>query len=194
MSQARQLHNIALIGFMGTGKTSVGHALASLLRFRLVDTDELIESRAGKRIADIFSHEGEARFREFEREVVENLCQCRRTVISTGGGLVVNPDNMASLKIHALVVCLWASPAAIFERVRHQTHRPLLNGPEPLARIQSLLAEREPFYRAADVLVNTELRSVREVAQQVFHQHRLARAHAPPSENSDSAKSDRAGL
>jgi shikimate kinase len=97
-------------------------------------------------------------------------------VISTGGGLPVNPANMASLKSHALVICLWASPEVIWEHVRGQNHRPLLTESDPLEKVRSLLAAREPFYRQADVLVNTEMRSLREVAQQVIHQFRLAQS------------------
>src|SRR5690242_2792383 len=112
---------------MGTGKTSVGHALAGLLHFQMVDTDELIEREANLRIAQIFQDQGEARFREYEREVVDRLRDLRRTVIATGGGVGANPENLASLKPHALLVCLWASPEAIWQRVRHQSHRPLLH-------------------------------------------------------------------
>lgn len=159
---------------MGTGKTSVGHALASLIHFKMVDTDDMVESRAGKRISTIFRQEGEARFREYERQVVAELGNSKRTVISTGGGVMLDPENVASLKSHALVVCLWASPEVIWERVRHQTHRPLLNAPNPFEHVRELLAQREPFYRQADVLVSTEGRSVREVALQVAHQFRVA--------------------
>lgn len=174
VSETRKLHNIALVGFMGTGKTSVGHAVASLLHFRMVDTDDLIEQRAGKRISAIFQEEGEAQFRAYERSVVAELSLLERTVISTGGGLVVDPNNLAGLRTHALVVCLWASPEAIWERVSHQTHRPLLQTPDPLGTIRRLFAERESHYRQADVLVSTEGRSVKEVAAQVVHQFRLA--------------------
>src|SRR5215472_16632966 len=130
---------------MGAGKTAVGHQLAHRLHFQMVDTDELIERHAHKPIVAIFRDEGEPRFRQYEREVVTELAQCRRTVISTGGGLAVDPANLASLKTHALVVCLWASPDLIWQRVRHQSHRPLLNDPDPVAKIRQLLAEREPF-------------------------------------------------
>lgn len=164
---------------MGTGKSSVGHLVAGILHFEFVDTDDLIEARAGKRIVDLFAQEGEARFRELERHIVAEISHFRKTVIATGGGLVVNPANMASLKTHALVVCLWASPEIIWERVRHQTHRPLLHGPEPLEKIRRLLAEREPFYREADVLLNTEMRSVKEVAHQAAHQFRAAWSPPP---------------
>jgi shikimate kinase len=177
VSNPRQIRNLALIGFMGTGKSSVGRLTAELLHFTFLDTDELIVARAGKSITDIFAQQGEAAFREIEHKVVEELAGRAQTVISTGGGVPVNPANLESLKTHALVVCLWASPEKIWENVRAQTHRPLVNVADPQARIRTLLAEREPFYREADVLVNTERRSVREVALQVSHQFRSAAGH-----------------
>jgi len=175
MLATRTIHNLALIGFMGTGKSSVGRLVADMLRFTFLDTDHVIEARAGKSIREIFDQNGEPAFRELERRVVEELTRRKTTVISTGGGLPADPANLASLKTHALVVCLWASPESIFQRVRGQSHRPLLNEADPLARIRRLLEERAPCYRQADVLVNTELRSLREVAGQVIHQFRLAR-------------------
>ena len=176
MESPRQIRNIALIGFMGTGKSSVGRLLAEQLHFQFLDTDELIESRAGKSVAAIFAAEGEAAFRELERSVVAELASRKRTIISAGGGLGANPENLASLKHHALVVCLWASPEKIWERVRGQSHRPLLQGPDPLGKIRQLLADRGPTYKLADVLLNTEVRSLREVAQQVLHQFRIAKS------------------
>ena len=159
---------------MGTGKSSVGRLVADALHFTFLDTDETIEAKAGKTITDIFAQQGEAAFREMERTLVSELASRTHTVISTGGGLPTNPANLSSLKSHALVVCLWASPETIFEHVRHQQHRPLLKDPDPMGKIRALLAAREPFYRQADVLVNTERRSLREVAQQVVHQFRTA--------------------
>jgi shikimate kinase len=160
---------------MGSGKTSVGRALAELLSFHFVDTDELIEARAHKRITRIFEEDGEPAFRTLEAEVVHELAQERDQMISTGGGLPTTQSNLDSLKSHALVVCLWASADKIFERVRSQTHRPLLNTPDPLARIRELLKERTPYYKQADVLVTTEGRPIREVAQQVATQFHMAR-------------------
>jgi shikimate kinase len=160
---------------MGSGKSSVGQLVAAQLRFRFVDTDELVESLAGKSIPGIFAEDGEARFREYEAGVVQDLKTWQNTVIAAGGGLVVPEANLASLKTHALVVCLWASPERIWERVRHQAHRPLLQTADPQAKIRELLAERAPSYRQADVLVNTELRSAKEVAHHVIHQFRMAR-------------------
>lgn len=178
MSNTRQIINLALVGFMGTGKTSVGRLVADQLRFSFLDTDQLIEERAGKSIRDIFAQDGEAAFREHERSMVAELSAQKNTVIATGGGLAVNEENLASLKRHALVVCLWASPETIWERVRNQTHRPLLNDPDPLAKIRQLLTDRLPYYRQADVLMNTSVRSLNEVVQQVIHQFHLMRSTA----------------
>lgn len=172
MTEGRQFRNIALVGFMGTGKSTVGQLVAGMLHFRFVDTDEMIEGMANKRIADIFASEGEPRFRAYEREVVKRLSVLSNTVISTGGGLVVNPENLAALKEHALVVCLWCSAETILRRVGHQTHRPLLRVENPLERIRALLEERAPSYRKADVLLNSEFRRPREVATHVVHQFR----------------------
>lgn len=173
MQSNRRLANIALIGFMGTGKTSVGRLVAEQLHFHYVDTDEMIQSATGKTIAEIFSASGEPAFRSLEEKVVQEVAEKSQTVISCGGGLPVNPQNLAGLKAHALVVCLWASPAKIWERVKSQTHRPLLHDPDPQKKIRELLAVREPFYKQADILLNTDSRSLREVAQQVVHQFRL---------------------
>jgi shikimate kinase len=174
MGARRKIHNLVLTGFMGTGKSSVGRQAAAHLRFQFVDTDALIEARAGRSIAEIFAQQGEAGFREQERQVVASLRQLKETVISTGGGLILNPANLASLREHALVVCLWASPDTVHERTRRASHRPLLRSSEPLTAIRQLLAAREPFYRQADVLVNTEQRSLREVTQQVLNAFHLA--------------------
>jgi shikimate kinase len=174
MQSDRRIANLALIGFMGTGKTSVGRLVAELLDFDYLDTDEMIQSGTGRTISDIFKADGEPAFRALEEKIVAELAGRTKTVIATGGGLPTNPKNLTGLKIHALVVCLWASPEKIWERVKNQSHRPLLHDTNPQARIRELLAAREPFYKQADVLLNTELRSVREVAQQIVHQFRLA--------------------
>jgi len=106
--------------------------------------------------------------------LVRELAGRRKTVISTGGGLPANPANLAALKLHALVVWLCASEEKIWERVRNQSHRPLLHDPDPQRKIGELLKLRTPFYRQADVLINTDQRSAREVAQQIVLQFKLA--------------------
>jgi len=175
----REIQNLALIGFMGSGKSAVGRCVAQMLGFEFLDTDQLIETQAGKSISEIFAQDGEPAFRGWERRVVEGLVGRKAFVISTGGGLPANPENLAGLKATALVICLWASPETLLRRVQGHTHRPLLNDPDPEKKIRDLLALREPFYRQADVLINTELRSVREVAQHVVHEFHRAREHRP---------------
>jgi shikimate kinase len=170
----RHLVNLALVGFMGTGKTSVGRLVAEQLHFDFFDTDDLIQIRTGRSIVDIFAKDGEPAFRALERQIVGELAGRKNTVISTGGGLPTNLENLEALKTHALVVCLWASPEKIWERVRYQSHRPLLHDPDPQKKVHELLEARAPFYRQADVLINTDQRSAREVAQQIILQFRLA--------------------
>jgi len=173
VTAARNIQNIAIIGFMGTGKTTVGRLSAEQLGFEFLDTDVLIEQRSGRKITEIFAQNGETAFRELEAQLVAELATRTHAVISTGGGLPTNPANLESLKAHSLVICLWASPERIYERVRDHSHRPLLNEPDPLGKIRALLTAREKFYKQADVLINSDLRSAREVTQQVVNQFRL---------------------
>jgi shikimate kinase len=178
MDSRRRIRNLALVGFMGTGKSSVGRLIARQLRFEFVDSDLLVESRLKQSISQIFAEKGETWFRGYERALVEEFEHYRNTVFSTGGGMAANEANLTSLKKHALVICLWASPDTIWKRVRRHRHRPLLQDPDPLGKIRRLLAERECFYRQADVLINTELRSASKVAQQVIYQFELVRSGA----------------
>jgi shikimate kinase len=152
--------------------------VAEQLGFEFVDTDALIETRTGKTITQIFAAEGEAHFRALEHSVVAQLAARDKVVISTGGGLPTQQANLDSLKTHALVVCLWASVDRIWDRVKGQSHRPLLQTPNPQERIKEMLKTRAPFYRQADVLLHTDNRSQRQVCQQVLQQFRLARARS----------------
>lgn len=179
VSSPRVIRNIALIGFMGSGKSSIGRLVAEMLGFQFVDTDALIETRAGRSITDIFAQQGEAAFRELEASVVRDLEGVNHTVIATGGGLPTQPGNVDALKQRALVVCLWSSPERLYERVRHQSHRPLLQVPDPLGRIRELLEQRTPCYQQADVMIGTEGRGQREIAQHVVSQYRIARQQHP---------------
>ena len=174
------MRNLALIGFMATGKSSVGRWLARRLDFEFVDTDALIETRCNRRVSEIFEQEGEARFREYEREVVGDLAGLSRAVISTGGGLAANADSLARIKEHSLIVCLWAGEATIWRRASRNTNRPLLQDTNPRERIQTLLSARTPFYRQADIMVNTDFRSIKQVAEHVLHEFMLVTGERGP--------------
>jgi shikimate kinase len=151
-----------------------------MLNFRFLDTDSMIEGMAGQKIADIFATQGEGHFRGYERQVVAHLGSVEGAVISTGGGLIVDPENLASLRQHSLIVCLWATAETIFRRVGHQVHRPLLRVENPLEKIRSMLQERAPFYRQADVLLSSDFRKPKEVASHVVHEYRAVLQRASP--------------
>ncbi len=155
--------NLILAGFMGTGKSVVGKALAERLAWRFVDMDELIVARAGKPITRIFAEDGEPRFRAMERELVRELAQQRNQVVATGGGIVLNPDNLRDFSQAGLVVCLSAAPDEILRRVGNSTQRPLLNQSDPAAAIRKLLAKRRALYDAIPCQVNTTGLTVAEV-------------------------------
>jgi shikimate kinase len=178
MRSKRTFSNIAIVGFMGTGKSTVGQMAAQMLHFDFLDTDEMIERVTRRRISEIFATEGEVQFRKYESEIVHQLSKINNSVISTGGGLVTIAENLESLKEHSLVVCLWCSPETIIKRVGHQTHRPLLQVENPLEKIRELLKQREPFYRKADVLLSSEFRTPREVAAHVAQHFRAVRKSA----------------
>ena len=132
---------------MGTGKSTLGRLLARQLNYKFIDTDSEIEKRSGKTVADIFREDGEAAFRQQEKELVEELAQKQGLVISTGGGLVMNPQNVQNLRKSGEIVCLTASPDEILERVSKQPEtRPLLKEAEPLEKIRELLQQRSSTY------------------------------------------------
>lgn len=174
----REIRNLALVGFMGVGKSVIGRRVSYALGFEFLDTDSCIERHQKRSIGDIFKAEGESFFRDLEHETTLQLENKSNIVISTGGGLILNPKNLISLKKHALVVCLWASPERIWQRVRNQSHRPLLETENPQEKIRNLLHQRTPFYRQADVLLNTEFRTIKEVTRQVVGHFYLAQRSA----------------
>jgi shikimate kinase len=151
--------NIVLIGFMGTGKSAVGRVLARRTGWRHLDTDLEIERAAGKTIPEIFANDGEEAFRARETAFLASLEHSENLILSTGGGTPLRADNAALLKQIGTVVWLHVAPGAILARVAHSLHeRPLLaaHHADPLGRIESLLAVREPQYAAlADVVLET---------------------------------------
>jgi len=162
------MKNIVLIGFMGSGKTVVGRLLADRLGYKFIDTDKIIEERIGKTISDIFNDEGERYFREIESNIVKELSELSGHVISTGGGIVLNQDNLTCLKKSGLTVWLKASPESIHKRVVSESHRPLLNVKDPLKKIKRLLNLREKFYSKADISINTDDLDIEKVVENII--------------------------
>lgn len=150
------MKNIVLIGFMGSGKTETGKRLAEKLGYTFMDTDSIIEKKMGKSISEIFREDGEEHFRGLEAGVVKELSGKRGCVISTGGGIVVNRENILNLKKDGLMVWLKTSPETIYERVKSEHHRPLLRAEDPLQEINKLLSIREPLYTEADLTIETD--------------------------------------
>ena len=160
--------NIVLVGFMGTGKTVVGKALASALGFKYVDTDLLIEQIAKKSIPEIFAEEGEPKFREYETRAIGMIMHLKDHVIATGGGAVMLDENVQNMKRTGLVVCLTATPEVIYQRTRKDDYRPLLRTPDPLKKIKSLLKIRDSQYRKADYTIDTSNLSVDAVVEAII--------------------------
>lgn len=166
----KEVRNIVLTGFMGTGKTTVGKTLAEWVTFDFADMDSLIEQEAGKTIPEIFAAEGEAGFREREREAARRLAQGSKQVIATGGGTVKDPENMEALRETGIIVCLTASVDTILQRTEAQGQRPLLDaaGEDRKAAVEKLLAERDSLYKDADYLIETDGKTPDEVAGEIF--------------------------
>lgn len=160
--------NIVLIGFMGTGKTAVGRRLAQRLKREFVDTDQEIERITGKTVAQIFARDGEVRFRSEEALLTKKLAAREGLVISTGGGLVLNPENVKLLGENGVFIHLKASPEVIYQRLKNKKNRPLLLKGDKRERIKSLLAEREEVYsRLAGCTVDTGEVSVDEAVERI---------------------------
>ena len=166
--------NIILTGFMGVGKTSVGTQLAKDLGFTFVDVDKLIEADQNLSITSIFSKFGEPHFREVEARIIGQVMMGEGQVVSTGGGAVIQDRNRGAFKKGGFVVCLTASPEVIYERVKHETHRPLLQTADPKAKIKELLDSRARFYAQADVCIDTSNKSVDDVIKAIKERIRHA--------------------
>lgn len=160
--------NIALLGFMGTGKTAIGIRLAELLAWDFVDIDELIEIRNRMTIAEIFDKLGEKSFRLEESKAVADVSQSQYTVISTGGGVVLDHKNIENLKRSSLLVCLEADPGVILERVSYSSARPLLNNPDPLGTIKKLLEARKEHYKCADIYIDTSNKNLEDITKELL--------------------------
>jgi shikimate kinase len=164
--------NLYLVGFMGTGKTTIGRVAAHRLGFGLLDSDHEIERLQGRTVAQIFADEGEASFREMERAFVESGHPATRTVVACGGGLVVQPGMLTALQKKGVVMCLHASLDTVLRRTQHNRNRPLLDVADPMERIRTLYAVREPIYNQAGTIILTDGRPMLDIVQHVLRAHR----------------------
>ena len=171
-----ETRSVALIGFMGVGKTTVGRRLAQRLGYRFVDSDCEIEIRAGRSIRTLFLEEGEIAFRHLESDTIAALATQTDQVISTGGGTVLQPTNVDVLRANCLVVWLMASPGVILKRVGSAETRPLLaEATDPLVRIRHLLDTRTPLYEAAaHIRIDTTDRKPATVVEEIVRLYRRA--------------------
>jgi shikimate kinase len=161
------MKNIILYGFMGTGKSIAAKQLALKHGMQYIEMDDEIEKNAGMSINDIFEIHGETHFRFLERELVKKLSHSSGMVVSTGGGVVLNQKNIEDFSRNGICICLWASPEAIYERTRKESHRPLLNVGDSMEKIRELLVKREPLYRKIAYHIDTTSLSPEQVKKKI---------------------------
>lgn len=175
--------NLYLVGFMGTGKTTVGRAVGQKLGFHVLDSDHEIERQQGKSIPEIFAQDGEPAFRALERAFIERGHPAERTLVACGGGLVVQPGMLELLQSKGVVVCLHASLETILQRTARHRNRPLLDVEDPAERIRTLYAAREAIYKRSGTVILTDARPLHDIVAHVIRAWRrdaadFARAHA----------------
>ena len=167
------MNNIYLVGFMGTGKTCVGQELARKKKWQFVDLDELIELKEKRTILDIFAKEGEPYFRRTEKRVLKEVAKEKKFVVACGGGVVIDKENIQTMKASGKIICLAATPEVILARTVRFSHRPLLNVPDPKKQIEFLLKLRAPYYAKADKTIETSRLSVQQVVREAVKFIRL---------------------
>ena len=161
--------NIMLIGFMGTGKSTIAGKLKEILNIEQIEMDTLIAEEAGMSIPDIFEKYGEAHFRDLETEMLRKFQDKKPVVVSCGGGAVLRDENIEIMKGQGKIVLLTATPETVFERVHHSTNRPVLNGNMNVEYIKELMEKRRERYElAADIAVATDGKSAEEICQEIL--------------------------
>lgn len=160
--------NIVLIGFMGTGKTTIGRMLANRLGRPFIDSDRKIEQTAGMTIPEIFSNYGEQYFRDLESRVIAKICHYTNAVIATGGGAVLRGENMQQMRRNGVVIALTAAPEVILERTCRRGGRPLLEAEDKEQRVRLLLQERREAYNCAHHMIDTGVKSPQAVVDGII--------------------------
>ncbi len=163
----KEFKNVILTGMMGSGKTTVGKELATVLNYNFVDLDEVIENKYGK-ITDIFSQKGEKYFRELETQELKNLENQSNFVLSTGGGIILKDENIKILKDLGQVFYLSAKSETIYNRIKNQRHRPLLNTQNPKNTIEEILSKRLEKYEKSGEKITTDNKNAKEIAGEIY--------------------------
>jgi shikimate kinase len=159
--------NLVLTGFMGTGKSTVGRRIADLLRVPFFDVDDTIKRQAGQTIAEIFKTQGEAAFRVLETTAIQELSMHDKAVIAAGGGSLLNAKNREFLEKRGIMVCLTASTGTLLDRLKDDLTRPLIAGENPQERIERLQQERQQIYSMCPIQIDTDGKTIDQVAQEV---------------------------
>jgi len=160
--------NIFLVGFMGAGKSTVGKILADKIGYGYCDADKFIEEQAGTTITQIFADHGEQYFRDLESESIEVLASNDKQVVATGGGVVQRDRNWNAMKKNGLTIYLKASVETIWERIKDDNSRPLLQVENPVNAARELLKKRTPMYEKADIIISTDNLSLKQVADEIL--------------------------
>ena len=161
------MRNIILVGFMGSGKTTIAFELSHRLNMRYVSTDDLIEKKEMCTINEIFTRKGEDYFRNVETLAVRDACSMENVIIDLGGGAVIRDENWESIRASGVAICLTADENTIMERTKKYKHRPLLNVEDPKQKIRNLMAKRAPFYAKADHCVDTGKLTVKQAVEKI---------------------------
>ena len=162
------MKNISLIGPMGSGKSTIGALLASKLDLDFIDLDEQIELKTGQKISEIFEQKGEDFFRTIESEILRDFSSKSDQIISTGGGAVQNEQNLKTLKESSITIYLKTSPKVLFDRIKEDTSRPLLQTEKPFETICQLLKKRAANYEKADIIVVTDGKTTEEIVEEII--------------------------
>ena len=163
----KEFKNVILTGMMGSGKTTVGKELAAVLNYDFIDLDEVIENKYGK-ITDIFSQKGEKYFREIETQELKKFENQSNFVLSTGGGVILKDENIKILKDLGQVFYLSAKSETIYNRIKNQKHRPLLNTQNPKNTIEEILSKRLEKYEKSGEKIITDNKSAKEIAGEIY--------------------------
>lgn len=168
------MKNLVLVGFMGSGKTSAGRLAAQRLGMKFLDMDEMMEARHNQTISELFQMKGEGYFRQAERALARELAAGQDRVIATGGGVVLDPNNLRDLGRLSVIICCWVDAPVAYERIKHAKNRPLLGDvADQLPRLEALLRERESLYKVIPNRIDTSAMSVDQQADELVRVYKL---------------------